>query len=42
MEQNPKCALAAVESTIVKDVVRTDRKNPYFAGDANPNLEVMK
>uniref|UniRef100_A0A1I7ZV93 Rab-GAP TBC domain-containing protein n=1 Tax=Steinernema glaseri TaxID=37863 RepID=A0A1I7ZV93_9BILA len=32
----------SVENTIVKDVVRTDRKNPYFAGDHNPNIETMK
>uniref|UniRef100_A0A915D3E3 Rab-GAP TBC domain-containing protein n=1 Tax=Ditylenchus dipsaci TaxID=166011 RepID=A0A915D3E3_9BILA len=31
-----------IESTIVKDVVRTDRRNPFFAGDNNPNLETMK
>lgn len=31
-----------VESTIIKDVVRTDRKNPFFFGENNPNLETMK
>ncbi|CAF1257334.1 unnamed protein product [Didymodactylos carnosus] len=25
-----------------KDVVRTDRSNPYYKGDKNPNLQVMK
>jgi hypothetical protein len=24
------------------DVVRTDRSNPYFAGEGNENVEVMK
>ncbi|XP_076247718.1 TBC1 domain family member 16 [Calliopsis andreniformis] len=27
---------------IEKDVVRTDRANPYYAGEDNPNIEVMK
>lgn len=31
-----------VQSVIEKDVVRTDRGNPFFAGDDNPNLEIMK
>uniref|UniRef100_A0AC35U4G2 Rab-GAP TBC domain-containing protein n=1 Tax=Rhabditophanes sp. KR3021 TaxID=114890 RepID=A0AC35U4G2_9BILA len=31
-----------VETMITKDVVRTDRKNDFYAGDNNPNLEVMK
>lgn len=31
-----------VQCVIEKDVVRTDRGNPYFAGDGNPNIEVMK
>ncbi|KHJ80916.1 hypothetical protein OESDEN_19404, partial [Oesophagostomum dentatum] len=31
-----------IENTIVKDVVRTDRKNPYYSGDNNPNIETMK
>lgn len=42
MDSNPKSPLFNVESTIIKDVVRTDTRNPYFAGDNNPNLEVMK
>lgn len=32
----------AVESSIFKDVVRTDRRNSFFAGDENTNLEIMK
>ncbi|KAK0397483.1 hypothetical protein QR680_002142 [Steinernema hermaphroditum] len=32
----------SVENTIIKDVVRTDRKNPFFAGDQNPNMDTMK
>lgn len=31
-----------VQCIIEKDVVRTDRCNPYFAGDDNPNIESMK
>lgn len=31
-----------VQCIIEKDVVRTDRGNPYFSGDDNPNIEVMK
>lgn len=31
-----------VQSVVEKDVVRTDRGNPFFAGDDNPNLEIMK
>lgn len=27
---------------VEKDVVRTDRANPYYAGEGNPNIEVMK
>lgn len=34
--------LSKVENTIVKDVMRTDRKNPFYAGDCNPNIELMK
>lgn len=32
----------SVQCIIEKDVVRTDRGNPYFAGDDNPNIETMK
>ncbi|VDM36468.1 unnamed protein product [Toxocara canis] len=32
----------SIENTISKDVVRTDRRNPFYAGDDNPNMEVMK
>ncbi|XP_022905140.1 TBC1 domain family member 16 [Onthophagus taurus] len=31
-----------VQSVVEKDVVRTDRANPFFAGDPNPNLDIMK
>lgn len=31
-----------VQCVIEKDVVRTDRGNPYFAGEDNPNIEIMK
>jgi len=31
-----------VQCIVEKDVVRTDRSNPYFAGEDNPNIDVMK
>lgn len=31
-----------VQCIVEKDVVRTDRANPYFAGEDNPNIDVMK
>ncbi|XP_069166722.1 TBC1 domain family member 16-like [Procambarus clarkii] len=31
-----------VQCTVEKDVVRTDRSNPCFAGNDNPNLDKMK
>ncbi|CAH0564454.1 unnamed protein product [Brassicogethes aeneus] len=31
-----------VQSVVEKDVVRTDRGNPFFSGDDNPNLVIMK
>ncbi|KZC11591.1 TBC1 domain family member 16 [Dufourea novaeangliae] len=42
---NPKQAehfLRNVVCIVEKDVVRTDRGNPYYAGENNPNIEVMK
>ncbi|XP_045497157.1 TBC1 domain family member 16 [Colias croceus] len=32
----------SVQSVIEKDVVRTDRGNPFFAGENNYNIEIMK
>uniref|UniRef100_A0A8R1E2Z2 Rab-GAP TBC domain-containing protein n=1 Tax=Caenorhabditis japonica TaxID=281687 RepID=A0A8R1E2Z2_CAEJA len=32
----------SIENSIMKDVVRTDRKNPFFHGEHNPNIDVMK
>lgn len=32
----------SVQCVIEKDVVRTDRANPYFAGEGNTNVETMK
>lgn len=32
----------SVENTVTKDVVRTDRKNPFYEGDDNPNVDIMK
>lgn len=31
-----------VQCTVDKDVVRTDRSHPYFAGDDNPNVGIMR
>lgn len=31
-----------VQCTVDKDVVRTDRSHPYFAGNDNPNVEIMR
>lgn len=31
----------SVQCVIEKDVIRTDRTNPYFAGDDNPNIKAM-
>ncbi|XP_071106682.1 TBC1 domain family member 16-like isoform X2 [Haliotis cracherodii] len=31
-----------IQCTVEKDVVRTDRSHPYFRGDDNPNIEVLK
>lgn len=31
-----------VQCTVEKDVVRTDRSNPFFRGDDNPNVELLK
>lgn len=39
---NSKSNIISVENTILKDVVRTDRKNPFFAGENNQNLETMQ
>ena len=31
-----------IQCTVEKDVVRTDRSHPYFRGEDNPNIEVLK
>ncbi|VDN56250.1 unnamed protein product [Dracunculus medinensis] len=31
-----------IENSIMKDVIRTDRRNPFYANDSSPNLEIMK
>ncbi|XP_077979406.1 uncharacterized protein LOC144434783 [Glandiceps talaboti] len=31
-----------VQCTVDKDVVRTDRSHPYFRGENNPNIDVMR
>ncbi len=30
------------QSIVEKDVVRTDRSHPYFKGEDNPNIEILK
>lgn len=42
MSSSKNAQLLAVECTIMKDVVRTDRRNPFFVGDCNPNLDIMR
>jgi len=42
MEGPSKSLMQAIESSIIKDVVRTDRQNPFYASDDNPNLQIMK
>ena len=32
----------AVQCTVEKDVVRTDRSHVYFKGADNPNIEILK
>ncbi|CAH1795390.1 unnamed protein product [Owenia fusiformis] len=32
----------STQCTVEKDVVRTDRSHPYFRGEDNPNIEVLK
>lgn len=32
----------AVQFTVDKDVVRTDRSNQFFRGEGNPNVESMR
>lgn len=34
--------MKTIEYIIQKDVVRTDRSNPFYAGDDNPNVLLMK
>jgi hypothetical protein len=29
-----------IQSTVEKDVIRTDRSHSYFKGEDNPNIEV--
>ncbi|XP_074648620.1 TBC1 domain family member 16-like [Tubulanus polymorphus] len=31
-----------IQSIVEKDVVRTDRSHPYFRGEGNPNVDVLK
>lgn len=42
MKNALKTSWVNVESAIIKDVIRTDRYKPYFAGDNNPNIDTMK
>uniref|UniRef100_A0A183CAJ3 Rab-GAP TBC domain-containing protein n=1 Tax=Globodera pallida TaxID=36090 RepID=A0A183CAJ3_GLOPA len=38
----PQQQLAGVAQSIVKDVLRTDRRSSFFAGEENSNLDTMK
>lgn len=31
-----------IQCVVEKDVIRTDRANPYYAGESNPHVEIMK
>ena len=31
-----------IQSTVEKDVIRTDRSHEYFKGEDNPNIEVLQ
>ena len=42
MNSHGRQNLESVENTIEKDVVRTDRKKAFYAGEDNPNMETMK
>nr|XP_054763801.1 TBC1 domain family member 16-like [Lytechinus pictus] len=41
-EDQMKLFYRKVQSTVDKDVVRTDRTHPYFKGEKNPNVEIMR
>ncbi|KAG5318994.1 TBC16 protein, partial [Acromyrmex heyeri] len=44
LSMNPEqaeCFWRNVVCIVEKDVVRTDRANPYYAGEGNPNVEIM-
>ena len=32
----------SVQCIVEKDVVRTDRSHPYFKGENNPNIAILK
>uniref|UniRef100_A0A1I8ERJ6 Rab-GAP TBC domain-containing protein n=1 Tax=Wuchereria bancrofti TaxID=6293 RepID=A0A1I8ERJ6_WUCBA len=42
MKNALKTSWINIENAIIKDVIRTDRCKPYFAGDNNPNIDTMK
>lgn len=41
-EDEMKVFWRTIQCTVEKDVVRTDRSHPYFRGEDNPNIEVLK
>lgn len=41
-EEEMKVFWRTIQCTVEKDVVRTDRSHPYFRGEDNPNIEVLK
>lgn len=43
MSQDEKEAFwKAVQCIVEKDVIRTDRSHPYFSGEGNPNIDILK
>jgi len=41
-EEERQAFWKAVQCTVEKDVVRTDRCRPYFSGEGNPNIDILK
>ena len=41
-EQEMERFWRTIQTIVDKDVVRTDRNNPFFKGEANPNLQLMR
>jgi len=41
-EEENRAFWKAVQCTVEKDVVRTDRCHLYFSGEGNPNIDILK